>query len=195
MSLKSDLIAVLFSDAARWVNFMHAGRGIAPITLYHLAAAVQNGTVKTKVDASRGQGRIAFYDPAINTIIATEYGFGSNYKDEKALLIHESAHAILDVIYKGKNFLGKKASMKVLDDEVIGYLAGAFYLVAANAAGASKGAEHEAIKLAKTKVNTKVAWTGCETATFTPAELQPLRNAIKADAKYQDWNTAAVHNG
>ena len=196
MSLKSNLIGTLVSAPVRWVNFTHANRGITPLGFYLLAGRVENGIVKTQIDTSI-QGRIAFYDPQNNTIIASDNDFGSTYWDEKSLLIHESAHAILDALYAGKDSTGKPARMRVVDDEIIGYLAGAFYLVAANAAGTSRsGPERESLKIAKSKLNPRPKWDGCLTFTFTSSELNPLRNAIISDPHYQKvWNQIAVHDG
>lgn len=196
MKLKDNLINALLSPPVRWVNFMHQNRGIAPIVFYRLAADVHNGKVKTKVDSSI-QGRIAYYDPGANTIIASGHDFGSTYWDEKALLIHESAHAILDTIYAGKDMQGKKSPMKVVDDEIMGYLAGAFYLVAAKAAGSSQsGPERAALQIARSKLNPNQPWDGCLTFKFTPAELQPLRAAIASDPHYSsDAHHTAQHDG
>jgi hypothetical protein len=197
MSLKRNLLKTLLSEPTRWVNFIHMNRGVSPIVFYHLAAAIHNGTVKTDVDASI-QGRTAFYNPQNNTIIASGHDFGSEYLDEKSLLIHESAHACLDAIYAGKDMRGTRAPMRVIDDEITGYLAGAFYLVAANAAGASSfGPEREAIKVARSKLkNPRPIWDGCLTFTFSSPELGPLRNAIMADPMYRnEWRATAVHNG
>lgn len=196
MSLKNNLVDVLFSEPARWVNFMHAKRGVAPIAFYHLAAAISTGRVKTKIDPSI-QGRTAYYDPSSNTIIASDHDVGSTYWDEKALLLHEATHAILDGIYAGKDMYGKRAPMRVVDDELMAYIAGGLYLVAAGAAGSSKSnPEREAIKLARAKLNPRPKWDGCLTFEFTAGELQPLRNAIIADPKYRsDWSTVALHNG
>ena len=196
MGLKQNVMGALLSEPAKWVNFIHENRGIAPITLYHLAVHVHNDNVKTKVDTSI-QGRIAYYDPQSNTIIASGHDFGSTYWDEKALLIHESAHAILDGIYAGKDMLGKKAPMRVIDDEIIGYMAGALYLVAANAGGSSKSdPENEALKIARSKLKNRPPWDGCLTFTFTAQELLPLRTAIMKDPHYKsDANMIAVHNG
>lgn len=196
MSLKQNLIETLMSKPARWVNFEHQNRIISPIGFYMLAQNVVNGTVHTKIDRTI-QGRMAFYDPESNTIIASDHTFGDTYWDEKALLIHESAHAILDSIYAGKNMRGHRTPMQVVDDEIMGYLAGAFYLVAANAAGSSASApEREALKLAKSKLNPNQPWTGCLTFRFTAQELQLLRNAIIRDPLYRsNWNAIATHNG
>jgi hypothetical protein len=196
MKLKDNLISALVSPPVRWVNFMHLNRGIAPIVFYRLAVDVHNGKVKTKVDSSI-QGRIAYYDPGSNTVIASSHDFGSTYWDEKALLIHESAHAILDTIYAGKDMYGKKAPMKVVDDEIMGYLAGALYLVAAKAGGPSQsGPEREALKIARSKLNPDQPWDGCLTFKFTPSELQPLRAAISSDPMYRsDANRTATHDG
>lgn len=196
MGLKQNLIDALMSPPIRWVNFEHQNRGIAPIVFYHLAGRVQEGKIKTKIDSSI-QGRLAFYDPATNTVIASDNDFGSTYWDEKALLVHEATHAILDTIYAGKNTQGKKAPMLVVDDEIMGYLAGAFYLVAAKATGSSKsGPEREALKIAKSKLNPDQKWDGCLTFKFSAKELQPLRTAITSDPLYRaDASKNAVHDG
>ncbi len=196
MGLKDNLINALVSPPVRWVNFMHQNRGIAPIVFHRLAHDVHHNRVKTKVDRSI-EGRVAYYDPGSNTIIASSPDFGNTYWDEKALLIHESAHAILDTIYAGKDMHGKKSPMKVVDDEIMGYLAGALYLVAAKAAGSSKsGPEAAALKIARSKLNPDRAWDGCLTFQFTATELQPLRAAIASDPMYRsDANHTAHHDG
>lgn len=196
MSLKDNLINALVSPPVRWVNFMHQNRGIAPIVFYRLAADVHGGKVKTKVDSGI-QGRTAYYDPASNTVIASGHDFGTTYWDEKALLIHESAHAILDTIYAGRDMDGKRSPMKVVDDEIMGYLAGALYLVAAKASGASRsGPEREALKIARSRLNPDQPWDGCLTFKFTPVELQPLRAAIHSDPMYKaDADHTAAHDG
>jgi hypothetical protein len=197
MSLRENLLSALISDPVRWVNFEHRNRLISPICFYMLWRYVNDGKVSTKIDRSI-QGRTAFYDPSSNTIIASDPTFGSNYWDEKALLIHESAHAILDILYVGRNMQGKKDPMRVVDDEIIGYLAQAFYLVSANADNFSKGApEREAIKVAKIKLpNPRPPWTGTLTFRFTAQELQPLRNAIITSPLYRNnANAISTHDG
>ena len=196
MGLKANVSRALRSPPVRWVNFVHKNRGIAPIAFYRLAVHVSNGTIGTKIDSSI-QGRMAYYDQNTNTMIASDNDFGSHYWDEKALLIHEAAHAILDKIYAGKDSRGKRAPMRVVDDEIIGYLAGAFYLVAANASGASRSApEREALKIARSKLNPRKPWDGCLTFTFTAKELRPLHNAISNDPLYRSVaSQLAVHNG
>ncbi len=196
MSLRQNLISALLSHPVRWVNFEHRNRTISPIGFYVLATLVSNGTVSTRTDSSI-QGRMAFYDPNSNTIIASDPTFGGAYWDEKALLIHESAHAILDAIYAGRNSQGLRAPMRVVDDEIIGYLAGAFYLVSAGAASFSRSApEREAIRVARSKLNPRPAWTGTLTFQFTAQELLPLRNAIIISPLYRsNANAIATHNG
>ncbi len=196
MSLKSNLIAALTSEPVKWVNFTHANRGIAPIAFYMLAVAVHEDRVHTKIDRSI-QGRIAYYDSGTNTVIASGPDFADTYWDEKALLIHESAHAILDGIYAGKDSSGKPSRMRVVDDEIIGYLAGAFYLVAAKASGASQTApEREAIKLARAKLLPWKPWSGCEVFSFTATELQPLRSAVANHPAYRSVaQSFAPHDG
>jgi len=196
VSLKDNLIHALMSPPVKWVNFVHQGRGIAPIVFYRLAADVHQGKIHTKIDSSI-QGRLAYYDPGTNTVIASSHDFGSSYWDEKALLIHDSGHAILDTIYAGRDTSGKRAPMKVVDDEIMGYLAGAFYLVAAGAAGASQsGPEREALKIARSKLDPAQPWDGCLTFKFTAIELQPLRAAISSDPLYRaDAGKTAIHDG
>lgn len=196
MSLKQNLIGALMSPPIRWVNFIHKDRGVAPIVFYHLAVRAHEGKIKTRIDSSI-QGRVAYYDPGTNTVIASDNDFGSTYWDEKALLIHEATHAILDTIFAGRNMEGKRAPMLVVDDEIMGYLAGAFYLVAAKAAGSSKSApEREALKIARSKLDPDQRWDGCLTFRFSAQELQPLRNAISSDPHYRDdANKTAVHDG
>ncbi len=64
------------------------------------------------------------------------------YHDEKSVLVHEAAHAVLDVLFAGRVIKGNRivqaSPMRALDDEAIGFLAGAFYLVSAGAAGSSQ---------------------------------------------------------
>ena len=197
MSLRENLINALISDPVRWVNFEHRNRLISPICFYILGSHVSDGKVSTKIDRSI-QGRTAFYDPSSNTIIASDPTFGSTYWDEKALLIHESAHAILDILYGGMNIQGEKDPIQVVDDEIIGYLAQAFYLVSANADGVSKSTpESEAIKVAKIKLpNPRPPWTGTLTFRFTAQELQPLRNAIISSPLYRNnANAISTHDG
>jgi hypothetical protein len=196
VSLKQNLISALTSEPVRWVNFEYKNWWIGPQAFYILAGHVYSGIVNTKIDRSI-TGRMAFYDQFSNTVIASDPSFGDTYWDEKALLIHESAHAILDVIYAGRNSSGVKQTMTVADHEAIGYLAGAFYLVAANAAGMSQVApEREALKLARSKLSNRPPWTGTLVFRFTAQELQPLRSAIINSPLYRNSaNAIAPNNG
>jgi len=200
MGLKENVINTLMSPPMKWVNFKFSNWGIQPFGFCILATYVNDGRIGVKVNHKLTDR--ATYDPVSNTIFARDHSFGATYWDEKSTLVHESAHAMLDCLYAGKNSEGRSASMRVVDDETIGYLAGAIYLLAsgsANISSTSKGdPNNEALKAARPKLNEMKArgWDGCYTMDFSTQDVRNLQAAIKAHAFYKaDWNHRAVHNG
>jgi hypothetical protein len=198
MSLKQNVINALMSAPVRWVNFSFANRMISPICFYMLAGYVNSGRVQCATDSSLSDH--AEYDPGTDTIRAADGDYGGTYWDEKSTLIHECAHAILDCIYAGKDMSFKSAPMTVLDDETVGYLAGAIYLIAAGAGtGGTKGEpDYEAREIARPKITAlmKKPWTGCETIAFTNQDVATLQAAIKKHRFYKNtWSSTAKQNG
>ena len=198
MSLKQNVINALMSPPVRWVNFTFANRMISPMCFYMLAGYVNSGRVQCATDANVTDR--AEYDPTTDTIRAADGDYGSTYWDDKSNLIHECAHAILDCIYAGKDMSFKSAPMTVLDDETIGYLAGAIYLIAAGAAtgGTAGEPDYEARQIVRPKLATLMAksWTGCETMKFTVQDVATLQAAIKKHRFYKNsWSSTAKQNG
>ncbi len=200
MSLRRNLISTLYSPPIRWINFDYQNRRISPIGFYLVANQIVANNINTQIDSS-WPDRSAKYDPNSNTITANSNDFGGVYHDEKSVLVHEAAHAVLDVLFAGRVIKGNRivqaSPMRALDDEAIGFLAGAFYLVSAGAAGSSQLApEREALKIARSKLKTKKQWTGTQTFGITPKEAQNMRTAVASDKRYKTTAKGfATHNG
>ena len=201
MGLKQNVINAFISLPVRYVNFTFANRLISPMAYYFAASYVDSGRIRCATDATQTD-RVT-YDPVNDVITAVDNSFGERYWDEKSVLIHEGAHAILDAFYPVPSANNSKLkTMLVLDDETIAYLAGAIYLLAAKAPtpGSSEMGKpaYEAVKAAKPKVEVLMAkpWTGCDTMAFSTQDVKELQAAIKKHEFYKnDWNTIATHNG
>jgi hypothetical protein len=198
MGLKTNVIKALASDPIRWINFTFANRMMSPIMYWSLAGLFDNNKITCAVDSSLSD--TATYDPGSNTLTASDGSYGETYFYQKALLIHECTHAILDCYYNGRDMNNNKAgSINVLTDETIAYLAQAFYLVAAkgNMPSNSSAPDYKAVQIVKPKLEAimKNGWTGCDTINFTTMDVASLQTSIKADPLYSNWASTAVHNG
>ncbi len=206
MTIKQNLVDTLRSPPMNQVYFRYNGWIIAPFGFYIIRSAVIKDFITTKVN-SKLPPRVGNYDPGSDIIFAPTINFGSTDHGEKSVLVHEAAHAYLDM-YAGKKFMKSKhqgkytlaqkvSAMKVLDNETIGYLAGAFYLVAAiGPVSSASGPEREAIKIATThlkpktimKVNGTRKPPKALTKPFiiTGKEAGPLRSAIQGHNLYKN---------
>ncbi len=199
MGLKQNVLATLASPQIKWINLAFANRMLSPVVYRSLYALVDGGKVITcEVDSTLDD--TAKYDPLNNKLVASDGSYGETYFYQKALLIHESSHAILDGIYNGRDMDNNKAAgITVLADETIAYLAQAFYLVASNGNMPNKPAapDYKAVEIVQPRLEKimKKGWTGCDTIYFTTADVTSLQGAIKDDPAYGDWASTAVHNG
>jgi hypothetical protein len=198
MGLKSNVLATLSSPQVKWINFAFANRMLSPVMYRSLYGLVDGGTIKCEVDSNLDD--TAMYDPTKNALTASDGSYGETYFYQKALLIHESSHAILDCCYNGRDMNNNKAAgITVLADETIAYLAQAFYLVASNGNMPSNTAapDYKAVAAVQPRLDKimKNGWTGCDTIYFTAADVMSLQTAIKADPAYSNWASTAVHNG
>ena len=198
MGLKTNVIKALASEPVRWINFTFANRMMSPIMYWQLAGLFDKNTITCAVNSNLDD--TALYDPANNVLTASDGSYGETYFYQKALLIHECTHAVLDCLYNGRDMNNKKAgSITVLADETIAYLAQAFYLVAAkgNMPNNSAAPDYKAVEIVKPKLDAimKNGWTGCDTINFTTADVAKLQTAIKAEPAYSNWASTALHNG
>jgi len=198
MGLKSNVLATLSSPQVKWINFAFANRMMSPIMYRSLYGLVDGGTIKCEVDSNLDD--TAMYDPANNKLVASDGSYGETYFYQKALLIHESSHAVLDCYYSGRDMNNNKAAgITVLADETIAYLAQAFYLVASkgNMPSNTAAPDYKAVAIVQPRLDKimKNGWTGCDTIYFTTADVMSLQTAIKADPLYSNWASTAVHNG
>lgn len=198
-----NVVNAFVSAPVKWVNFRFMDRMIAPLGFYYLAGLINAGEIKIDIDANISDG--AQYDPTNTSttsgrIIIRDRSFGENSLAEKATLIHEGAHAILDRFYPGHDINGKKSTIRIVDDETMGYLAGAIYLIAAGLSNSAiQGTlNYEATRIAKPKVEASMqrGWDGCLTMEFTSQEVKALQTKISRHQFYKnDWNQTATHNG
>lgn len=199
MGLKTNVVETLVSTPVKWINFTFANRLISPMGYYYIASMVSSGTIKCAVNA--GMGHTASYDVKNNTITANDSSYGETYFDEKALLVHECTHAILDIFYKGRDMNGgASAGITVLEDETIAYIAQGMYVVAANGASPNDNSlpDYEAYYLVKDKLKAimKKGWTGCDTIDFTTTDVTDLQTTIKKHKFYKSsYSGLAVHDG
>jgi hypothetical protein len=198
MGLKSNVLATLSSPQVKWINFAFANRMLSPVMYRSLYGLVDGGTIKCEVDSNLND--TAMYDPAKNKLVASDGSYGETYFYQKALLIHESSHAILDCCYNGRDMNNDKAAgITVLADETIAYLAQAFYLVASNGnMPSNKSApDYKAVAIVQPRLDAimKTGWTGCDTIYFTTSDVMSLQTSIKANPAYSNFASIAVHNG
>ena len=198
MGLKSNVLATLSSPQVNWINFAFANRMMSPMMYRSLYGQVDGDKIKCEVNSSLDD--TAMYDPANNKLTASDGSYGETYFYQKALLIHEASHAILDCWYNGRDMNNNKASgITVLAEETIAYLAQAFYLVASkgNMPSNSAAPDYKAVEIVKPKLDAimKNGWTGCDTIYFTTTDVASLQSAIKAEPAYSNWASIAVHNG
>jgi hypothetical protein len=193
------VLATLSSPQVKWINFAFANRMMSLICYQSLYGLVDNNTIKCEVDSTLND--IAKYDPGPpNKLVASDGSYGETYFYQKAMLIHECSHAVLDCFYAGRDMdNNKSAGITVLADETIAYLAQAFYLVAANGnmPSDSRLPDYQAVEVVQPKLEAimKKGWTGCDTIYFTTADVTGLQKAIKVHPAYSDWASTAVHNG
>jgi hypothetical protein len=198
MGLKSNVLATLSSPSVKWINFAFSNRMMSPVMYRSLYGLVDGEKIRCEVDSSLDD--TALYDADKNKLFASDGSYGETYFYQKALLIHECSHAVLDCYYNGRDMDNNKATaITVLADETIAYLAQAFYLVAANGNMPSNTSapDYKAVDIVQPRLDTimKGGWTGCDTIYFTNADVVSLQTAIKADPHYKNWASIAVHNG
>jgi hypothetical protein len=135
----------------------------------------------------------AAYSPGDKTVYGLKaQGF---YPDEKQTFVHECTHAMFHV-----NGFARAFTIKILDNEIAAFLAGAIYVVASGqtpsyvnknspAATAFTIASKKGIAVNQTNANQTNAGSPIE---FLDAELTPLIVAIKASPLYTNWNQDVV---
>src|SRR5262245_6291964 len=102
MGLKSNVLATLASPQVKWINFAFANRMMSLICYQPLDGLVDNNTIKCEVDSTLND--IAKYDPGPpNKLVASDGSYGETYFYQKAMLIHECSHAVLDCFYAGRD--------------------------------------------------------------------------------------------
>jgi hypothetical protein len=198
MGLKSNVLSTLSSPQVKWINFAFANRMLSPVMYRSLYGMVDGNTIKCEVNSALDD--TATYDPANNKLVASDGSYGETYFYQKALLIHELSHAVLDCLYNGRDMNNNTATgITVLADETIAYLAQAFYLVASNGNMPKNTAapDYKAVAIVEPRLSLimKNGWTGCDTIYFTSADVTSLQTAIKAEPAYSNWASTAVHNG
>lgn len=190
------LFAALGHPALRFVNFTAFNRPINHLAFVVLIQQVQAGHIRVRSTSRIPAGADAAYDPSCNTIFTPFMGFGGTASHD-ATFVHESTHAILD-IYAGRDSSGRRRAMLVRDDEVMGYLAGALYLIGRNAAadGAATAPGRVAYSIATAKVGRNPSTPPTDLVHFTQRELMPLQRAIANHPRYSaDAMTPAHHDG
>lgn len=197
-TLKQIVLRTLTASHVKWINFAFADRMMSPVMYGSLYGLVDNNTITCNIDPDLND--IAFYNVTDDELIAST-GYGETYFYQQALLIHECSHAILDHFYNNRDMNNKKnaGSITVLADETIAYLAQAFYIVASkgNYPSNSANPDYQAVALVRPKLEAIMAkgWTGCDTIYFTSTDVADLQKAIKGQAAYSNWASAAVHDG
>lgn len=182
--LKRTVQSVLTTAEIRWVNIEYV---ISPaltvdinaLSYFAVVAALHKGRIVCVVDSSLPVTS-ASYDGDANELAAANKNYGSSsstdYRLERALLVHEATHAVLDM-YKGQ-------TLPILHEETIGYLAQAIYSRATNAPAVG-GALGEARKLIYKKskgVTAAQLNSGCHRFKFgaNDADLRPLHAQVRA---------------
>ena len=206
MSSTSALFEALSNPALNYVNFNAFHRPIMKMSYVFLVQRVLHDKednpilgdvddkVSVKVSTKMPEGAAAIYDSACNTIILPNHGYGG-MKAEKAILVHEATHAVLD-IYRGRNAKGVRVPMLVRDDEAVAYLAEAFYRIGLKiSSGGRPGSPRRvAMSLAKSKLAGSAPPTS--TLNFTARDLLPLQAAVQKDGLYsKDAQKRANHDG
>jgi hypothetical protein len=191
MSLSDGMFAnavmgTLREPAVNMVNFRVGTFGIGTMHYGTIAAMITSGAIKCKVDPSKlPTGAAAIWDNG------TIYGARADsfYADEKQLFVHESTHAIIQMIAGVSP--GGSLRVKNLNNEVAAYLGGALYVVASGQQASFRDPRSPisaAYKIALAKnLGTPPTNAGSPIG-FSDAEIVPLIVAIKAMPLYSDWN-------
>lgn len=197
MSLRSNTLDALCLPQTRAINFMYNSRLISPVGYAIVAAMVNDGRIAFAVDGNFTD--MATYDPTTDTITARDNSFGE-FLDEKAVLIHECTHAMLDAYMGRRSESGGSATMTVLEDETAAYIAGAIFSIETNLTAGLSSPSKEAVAVVKpklTEIKKHSQWTtGCVFMTFTAKDVTPLQAAIRHHKLYTtNHQETAVHNG
>ena len=195
--LKNTVMKVLTTAEIRWVNIEYVINraltlNINSLSYFAVAAAIAKDRIDCVVDSSLDVTQ-AFYDASSDELTASNKDYGSenstDYRLERALLVHEATHAVLDM-YKGQ-------SLPVIDEETIGYLAQAIYSRAtkAPAVGGPLGAARRLITEKSKGVTGPELNSGCYRFRFNAkdAELRELKGEVRA--KYSGAVGSYVANG
>jgi hypothetical protein len=176
----------LREPAVNMVNFRVGTFGIGTMHYGTISAMITAGRIQCKVDPTKLlSGAAAVWDNG------TIYGARADafYADEKQLFVHESTHAIIQMIAGVSP--GGVLRVKNLDNEVAAYLAGAMYIVASGQQASFKDPRSPisaAYKIATGKNLGAPPTNASSPIAFSDAEIAPLVAAIKAMPLYSDWN-------
>jgi hypothetical protein len=180
------IMNTLGEPAVSMVNFRVGTFGIGTMHYGTIAAMITAGRIHCKVDATKLLGgAVAIWDNG------TIYGARADafYADEKQVFVHESTHAIIQMIAGVSP--GGGLRVKVLNNEVAAYLAGAVYIVASGQQASFKDPKSPisaAYKIATGRSLGAPPTNAGAPIAFTDAEIAPLIAAIKAMPLYSDWN-------
>jgi hypothetical protein len=184
--LKTNIKNTLLSQPMVWINFSVAGVTIGTMFYQILWGFINAGIVQCQVDKTKVRaGAAANFDPSSNTITTKTPEI--RYTDEKANLVHECTHAVLDVILK--------SPMTDLTNETFAYLAEAIFTMASSVglgySPFSSGSIQATAGAVVTNKNTTIGGNNPPNGNvdnpipFTPSDVMPLQTAIKASPLYK----------
>jgi len=191
----SAITSTLGEPAVMMVNFRARGRVVGTMHLGMISQMITNGQIRCRIDPSKVRtGAVADYSHEDKTIYGTKAeGF---YAEDKAMFVHECTHAMFHVLG-----FARAVTMKVLDDEIAAYLAGAIYVAAngvtpryadARAPDATAFTIASRKRIAVNRTNTTQT-NASSPIDFSDAELRPLIAAIQASRFYRNWNNTEVY--
>jgi len=190
----SAITSTLGEPAVMMVNFRARGRVVGTMHLGMISQMITNGQIRCRIDPSKvPTGAVAAYSHEDKTIYGTKAeGF---YAEDKAMFVHECTHAMFHVLG-----FARAVTMKVLDDEIAAYLAGAIYVVASGVTPfyRDKNApDATAFTISSGHITvgpTNTTQTNAGSPiNFSDTELRPLIAAIQASRFYRNWNNTEVY--
>jgi hypothetical protein len=192
----------LVSDAAQKIDFWCNGIHVDGAGLYSVYKALLVNYMHVAIDHTMDPG-MAQYSAADNTFYFAKTAFGNRDSTvaEKALTIHESVHAMIDLAFsKTEDWFVQMGTggdspaltryhplLTFMQDEAVAYVAQALFIV--NAIGRQD--YQEAVLILAMRIADRIKDN--DGATVTDTEAADLQNAISQDPHYRHklfWSQA-----
>jgi hypothetical protein len=202
--LRHSILTNLKSKAAQKIDFWCNGIHVDGGGFYAVYTSLITDLLHVSVNRELAAKKIGQYSDATNTFYFARANFGDRDSTvaEKALTIHESVHAMIDISFNSPEGWGADVSsghpsrdstryhpnLMTLQEEAVAYVAQALFIV--NAIGHMDYQEPELIFAMRIADRIK----DDDGATVTDKEASDLLNAIGSDPQYQNvpfWSQAS----